>query len=340
MIERVHVDGRIQLAQQIAYRDANWLPIFGENKHEVQKAIVLDFCREKLTQDCAIDSVKELSDVKFDDVRAGRALAKRGLRVIGCAMGAFAFAAGKSLVDQRGVVDRTYNAVDGVLHHQISEGRGVDRALLWLVDLECGVRLRLVCAAMQFAVQRIEVFGQTTREFQASAPVMLVATGRHPGFIKRFSAECVLEKKPATLHGATPRRSTAAKRLLGKGQAADFAPRIAAQRRKTSPLAPPSVCTVRGESESERNPMLSLEFDRELFQFKAHTPALEELFQLPPEIGHMLRRLPLREFFIGDPAADHPPKFIDHPANGQIAMLSGADRALLRLGTFFETEVA
>ena len=38
--------------------------------------------------------------------------------------------------------------------------------------------------------------------------------------------------------------------------------------------------------------MLLFEFVRTLLRFRAQTPALEELFQLPPEIGAMLRRIP------------------------------------------------
>lgn len=58
--------------------------------------------------------------------------------------------------------------------------------------------------------------------------------------------------------------------------------------------------------------MLLFEFVRELLRLSAQTPALEELFQLPPEIGAMLRRLPLLLFLrlllphIGNPAAYHP----------------------------------
>ena len=63
--------------------------------------------------------------------------------------------------------------------------------------------------------------------------------------------------------------------------------------------------------------MLLFEFVRELLRLSAQTPALEELFQLPPEIGAMLRRLPLLLFFLlllaleSDPAADHPAQLID-----------------------------
>ena len=58
--------------------------------------------------------------------------------------------------------------------------------------------------------------------------------------------------------------------------------------------------------------MLLFEFARALLRFNAQTPSMEPLFQLPPEIGAMLRRLPLLLFLrlllphIGNPAAYHP----------------------------------
>ena len=53
--------------------------------------------------------------------------------------------------------------------------------------------------------------------------------------------------------------------------------------------------------------MLLFEFVRLLLRLNAHTPALDELFQLPPEIGAMLRRLPVLLFLPlkDNPAANH-----------------------------------
>ncbi len=64
---------------------------------------------------------------------------------------------------------------------------------------------------------------------------------------------------------------------------------------------------MRGESESDRSPMLLFEFVRLLFKFNADTPALEALFQFPDTIGDMLRRYPLKLLLPikGDPAANH-----------------------------------
>ncbi len=66
--------------------------------------------------------------------------------------------------------------------------------------------------------------------------------------------------------------------------------------------------------------MLLFEFVRELLRLSAQTPALEELFQLPPEIGAILRRLPLLLLLAleGNPATDHSAKLIDQSADCQI----------------------
>jgi hypothetical protein len=57
--------------------------------------------------------------------------------------------------------------------------------------------------------------------------------------------------------------------------------------------------------------MLSLEFARVLFRLNDQTPAFDELFQLPPEIGAILRRFPCTTLFRlthgNQPAADHAP---------------------------------
>lgn len=66
--------------------------------------------------------------------------------------------------------------------------------------------------------------------------------------------------------------------------------------------------------------MLLFEFARLLFKFSAHMPAFDALSQLPPEIGHILRRFPL--ILVHDPPSDHPAKFIDEPTDRQESVLS------------------
>ena len=79
---------------------------------------------------------------------------------------------------------------------------------------------------------------------------------------------------------------------------------------------------MRGESESERNPMLLFEFVRLLFKFKYQTPAFDESFQLPLDKGAMLRHLPLLplQALEDDPAADHAAEFVYELAHRQKAM--------------------
>ena len=53
--------------------------------------------------------------------------------------------------------------------------------------------------------------------------------------------------------------------------------------------------------------MLLLELDAVLLQLSVHTPAFDVLFQLPPEIGHMLSYLPLLRRLIDrlNPTTEH-----------------------------------
>ncbi len=64
--------------------------------------------------------------------------------------------------------------------------------------------------------------------------------------------------------------------------------------------------------------MLLFEFVRTLLRFNAQTPALEELFQFAPEIGAMLRRLPLLLLLSikRHPAANHAAQLIDQSTDG------------------------
>lgn len=64
--------------------------------------------------------------------------------------------------------------------------------------------------------------------------------------------------------------------------------------------------------------MLLFEFVRTLLRFKFQTPALEELFQLPLEIGAMLRRLPLLLLLSleSNPAANHAAQLVNQSTDG------------------------
>lgn len=111
-------------------------------------------------------------------------------------------------------------------------------------------------------------------------------------------------------------------------------------RRKASPLAPPCACALRGDAESARNPTLLLELPRTLLRFNVQTPAFDELFQLPPEIGHMLRRFPHHFTISDDPAADHPAQLIYQTRQSEIPMFTQGGRRLVRFLAVLELEIA
>lgn len=68
VIEWVEVDQRVDLAEEVADRDADRLAVIREQHHEVDKPTVLDFSLDLLAQDAAIDPVKEFANIKFQRV--------------------------------------------------------------------------------------------------------------------------------------------------------------------------------------------------------------------------------------------------------------------------------
>lgn len=111
--------------------------------------------------------------------------------------------------------------------------------------------------------------------------------------------------------------------------------------RKEPPFAPPFRCRMRGGSESARKPTLLFELDRTLLRLNAHTPAFEPLFQLPLEIGHMLRRFPLLlvTSFAYDPSADHSAQFVDQSIDCHVTVLGEFRGRIIDLLAVFELEV-
>nr|WP_239547950.1 hypothetical protein [Spongiibacter marinus] len=61
---------------------------------------------------------------------------------------------------------------------------------------------------------------------------------------------------------------------------------------------------------------------RELFKFNAHTPALPLLFQLPPAMGSILRRIPLLRPNVAKPAAYHSAYFINALRDVRVSLQS------------------
>lgn len=77
--------------------------------------------------------------------------------------------------------------------------------------------------------------------------------------------------------------------------------------------------------EAGRKPMFVFAFDRALFKFRANTPALEPLFQLPPRIGR-------RSCTTLNPSAQRLEPAADHPTH--LVNVAGPDLI------FFEVQVA
>ena len=128
MVQRAQVDQSKQLAQQIADWYAKRLAILGKQHYHAKEPGVFDLAGQQHAQNASVDSIKEFAHVHLQRVRARRRRAQGCLRVICGAVRALANAAGKRLVNKALVEDGVNDAVDGVLHHQVSECRRVDGA--------------------------------------------------------------------------------------------------------------------------------------------------------------------------------------------------------------------
>jgi hypothetical protein len=70
-------------------------------------------------------------------------------------------------VDESPVKDRGDYLINGMLHHTVSESRGVYDTPLGLVHLELEIRARPVCASVQLLVQGFQVGAQGFFKFKA-----------------------------------------------------------------------------------------------------------------------------------------------------------------------------
>ncbi len=183
VVQRVEVDQRVKLAEQVADRDAHNGAVVGKLHHHAHKAGVFHFALYQGLQNAAVDAVEEFAHVKLQQVALGVAGAQCGLCVVGGGMGAFGYPAGKALVDKAGVEQRVDQAVNGVLHHQVAERGGVNDALLGFVHREFCVGLRAVIACVQFAVQCVKVGAKIAGKFKGGALVVFALAGIYPGLV-------------------------------------------------------------------------------------------------------------------------------------------------------------
>lgn len=174
LIQRIQVDQRIELRQQVSNRDSNWLAVIGKQHHRIDKATILDLAFDHPTQDVAVNAVEELSNVQLERIAVTRTGLQCGLRIVGGLVRAHAGATGKRLVDESAIKDRSSHGIDGVLYHQITEGWRVDAPRLWLIDHETVIRARLVTAIGQLTMQRIEIASQMLFKIEARTLAVLV----------------------------------------------------------------------------------------------------------------------------------------------------------------------
>lgn len=65
VIQRVQVDQRIQLAQQVADRDADRLSVVGKQHHQIHKAAILDLALDQGMQNGPLNPIKEFANIQL-----------------------------------------------------------------------------------------------------------------------------------------------------------------------------------------------------------------------------------------------------------------------------------
>lgn len=193
MVQRVQVDKREQLAEQVADRQPDRLAVIGEPHHHIHQARILEPALDQGAQDRAVDAVVEPPDIELQRVAVAWHVAQCLLHVVGCRVRAVTRPTGERLGDKGGVEYGLDDAVDGVLHNPVAERWR--RYQPWLRHLhhEGVVGLRRVAAVVQCAVQIIKMGADVTLELEARTSTALVAPGVEIALVQIVSAERQVE---------------------------------------------------------------------------------------------------------------------------------------------------
>lgn len=128
VIDRVEVDQRIELAQQVADRNPDRIVILREPHHARDQAAVLDLPFDQFPKDIAVDRIKELLHIDMQGVVIATVSAHCILDIVRASMCPLADPASERCVNECAVEQRVYPAVYGMLNHTITERRGKNHA--------------------------------------------------------------------------------------------------------------------------------------------------------------------------------------------------------------------
>lgn len=130
VVKAVEVEVGKCLAHQVADRHPCCIGTLRECSHDRQRGLAFDNPLQHCLQHIAVDAVKKLSHVDMQYPVGARCAAHGCLQPVGSHVGAFASAAGEVGVDVAGFEKWQSNCVHGMLHHQVSERRGLDQSRL------------------------------------------------------------------------------------------------------------------------------------------------------------------------------------------------------------------
>lgn len=170
-----------------------------------------------------------------------------------------------------------------MLHHQVAKGRRFNQSLFGLIHIKPIGRLGLIFAQDQFLLERQYLSAKPSLKLMARVVPALAPSSLNISLVKRIFVCNVLPQIAYSFHQADLRQ------LPTKRPAAILFRAKAPER--TLPLRTFSSSLFEHLcARSRRQPTFVFELERALFRFNAHTPALDPLFQLPPEIGQSMLR--------------------------------------------------
>lgn len=188
------------------------------------------------------------------------------------------------------------------LHDAVFEWQRHDQSALWVVNVKFTVAPDVICFPDHLILYRDEIFFEALPECHDFLPISFAFSCLQICVIQvlkviDFRINIVYSFQVHHTH-----KQARTVRLTTNCELPFLFFALVAQLHGEWPLYSFVCCALSreaalsdGRSKAEQNPMLPFEFERLLLTFKANTPALEPLFQLPPASGSRIPVIPQRD---------------------------------------------
>lgn len=202
MVDRVEIDERVELTQQVSDWDAQWLAMISKHHHQIHETAVFDPPLNQTPQNNAVDAIEKLSDVEFQGIAVSINGLERSLGVVRSSMCAFPCPTSKRLIDESRVENGVNQPIDCMLHYQVAERRSEYLPRLWFRDHETDVRRRPIQSFAQLARQVVDIPCQPALELIARHRPTLAARRSRKRIQQRIPGERLAIEISNALHDA------------------------------------------------------------------------------------------------------------------------------------------